>query len=213
MQQVIPHPPACDQETSTSMRTAVVAWVVAAIFYFYQYVLRSAPSVMMPQLSDAFGISSLGMASILGLFYYGYSPFSLVAGTAMDRLGSRSVLPIAAAVVGVGALLFATGRSDLGSVGRVLQGAGGVFALVGAIYIATKNFPASRAATLIGATQMFGMAGGSAGQFAVGPMIGTGIAWERFWISMGVSGLALGVLLLALLPKEKRIEQPGSGLR
>jgi len=213
MQQVIPHPPACDQDTSTSMRTAVVAWVVAAIFYFYQYVLRSAPSVMMPQLSEAFGISSLGMASILGLFYYGYSPFSLVAGTAMDRLGPRSVLPIAAAVVGVGALLFATGRTDLGSVGRVLQGAGGVFALVGAIYIATRNFPASRAATLIGATQMFGMAGGSAGQFAVGPMIGAGIAWDRFWICMGVIGLAMGALLFTLLPNEKRTEQAVSGLR
>ena len=213
MQQVIPHPPACDQETSTSMRTAVVAWVVAAIFYFYQYVLRSAPSVMMPQLSEAFGISSLGMASILGLFYYGYSPFSLVAGTAMDRLGPRSVLPIAAAVVGIGTLLFATGRSDLGSVGRVLQGAGGVFALVGAIYIATRNFPASRAATLIGATQMFGMAGGSAGQFAVGPMIGAGVAWDRFWICMGVIGLAMGALLFALLPNEKRTEQSVSGLR
>ena len=213
MQQVIPHPPACDQDTSTSMRTVVVAWVVAAIFYFYQYVLRSAPSVMMPQLSEAFGISSLGMASILGLFYYGYSPFSLVAGTAMDRLGPRSVLPIAAAVVGVGALLFATGRSDWASVGRVLQGAGGVFALVGAIYIATRNFPPSRAATLIGATQMFGMAGGSAGQFAVGPMIGAGIAWDRFWICMGVIGLAMGALLFALLPKEKKPEQSVSGLR
>jgi MFS family permease len=187
--------------------------VVAAIFYFYQYVLRSAPSVMMPQLSEAFAISSTGVASILGLFYYGYAPFSLVAGTAMDRLGARSVLPIAAAVVGIGALLFATGRSELASVGRVLQGAGGVFAIVGAIYIATKNFPASRAATLIGATQMFGMAGGSAGQFAVGPMIGAGMAWNRFWISMGVIGLAMGALLLALLPKEKRTEQPGSGLR
>jgi MFS family permease len=168
---------------------------------------------MMPQLSEAFGISSLGMASILGLFYYGYSPFSLVAGTAMDRLGPRSVLPIAAAVVGVGALLFATGRTDLGSVGRVLQGAGGVFALVGAIYIATRNFPASRAATLIGATQMFGMAGGSAGQFAVGPMIGAGIAWDRFWICMGVIGLAMGALLFTLLPNEKRTEQAVSGLR
>ena len=212
MPQVIAHP-GSDQDTSTSIRTAVVAWVVAAIFYFYQYVLRSAPSVMMPQLSEAFALSSTGVASILGLFYYGYSPFSLVAGTAMDRLGPRSVLPIAAAVVGVGALLFATGRSDLASVGRVLQGAGGVFALVGAIYIATKNFPASRAATLIGATQMFGMAGGSAGQFAVGPMIGAGIAWDRFWISMGVIGLAMGALLFALLPKEKRTEQSGSGLR
>ena len=208
MQQVIPHPPACDQDTSTSMRTAVVAWVVAAIFYFYQYVLRSAPSVMMPQLSEAFGISSLGMASILGLFYYGYSPFSLVAGTAMDRLGPRSVLPIAAAVVGVGALLFATGRTDLGSVGRVLQGAGGVFALVGAIYIATRNFPASRAATLIGATQMFGMAGGSAGQFAVGPLISSGLQWDKFWLIMGLAGMALAGAM-ALTPSEQH--SPAAG--
>src|SRR6476659_9444349 len=104
---------------------AVLAWLLVAVFYFYQYMLRSAPSVMMPQLSEAFALSSMGVASILGLFYYGYSPFSLVAGAAMDRLGPRRVLPIAAAVVGVGALLFATGRSDLASVGRVLQGAGG----------------------------------------------------------------------------------------
>jgi MFS family permease len=212
MPQVIAHPGSA-QDTSIDIRTAAVAWVVAAIFYFYQYVLRSAPSVMMPQLSEAFALSSTGVASILGLFYYGYSPFSLVAGTAMDRLGPRSVLPIAAAVVGIGTLLFATGRSDLASVGRVLQGAGGVFALVGAIYIATKNFPASRAATLIGATQMFGMAGGSAGQFAVGPMIGAGIAWDRFWIGMGVIGLLMGALLFALLPKERRTELPSSGLR
>ena len=84
---------------------------------------------------------------------------------------------------------------------------------MGAIYIATRNFPASRAATLIGATQMFGMAGGSAGQFAVGPMIGAGIAWDRFWIWMGVIGLAMGALLFALLPNEKRTEQAVSGLK
>src|SRR5277367_2474355 len=157
-------------QTGKSLGITALAWVLTAVYYFYQYSLRSAPSVMMPQLSEAFGVSTLGVASIVGLFYYGYSPFSLVAGAAMDRLGPRRVLPLAAAVVGLGALLFATGRSDAASLGRVLQGAGGVFALVGAIYIATKNFPASNAATLVGATQMFGMAGGSAGQFVVGPM-------------------------------------------
>ena len=60
----------------------------------------------------------------------------------MDRLGPRTVVPIGAAAVGVGALLFATGNHELASVGRLLQGAGGVFALVGAAYIATTNFPA-----------------------------------------------------------------------
>src|SRR4029434_4392976 len=91
--------------------TATVAWLLAAFYFFYQYSLRSAPSVMMPQLSEAFGLSALGVASIVGMFYYGYSPFSLVAGAAMDRLGPRRLLPFAAVAVGIGAFLFATGNS------------------------------------------------------------------------------------------------------
>src|ERR1051325_4665006 len=83
-------------------KVAAVAWVVAAVFYFYQYVLRSAPAVMMPQLSEAFGLSALGVASIVGLFYYGYSIFSLVAGVAFDRLGPRRLLPAASALMCLG---------------------------------------------------------------------------------------------------------------
>jgi MFS family permease len=185
--------------TRTS-KAAAVAWAVTAVYYFYQYTLRSAPAVMMPQLAEAFGTTAMGVASIVGLFYYGYSPFSLVAGVAMDRLGPRRVVPFGAAAVGVGALLFGLGGSLAGP-GRFLQGAGGVFALVGAVYIATTSFPPSRAATLIGATQMFGMAGGSAGQFLVGPAIAGGLPWDRFWIGMGVAGVVIAVLLYFLLPR------------
>src|SRR6186997_70961 len=184
---------------SRGARAAGVAWLITAVYYFYQYTLRSAPAVMMPQLSEAFGLSAMGVASMVGLFYYGYSPFSLVAGAAMDRLGPRRVVPIGAAAVGIGALMFATGNNVAASAGRLIQGAGGVFALVGAAYIATTNFPASRAATLIGATQMFGMAGGSAGQFVVGPLIAGGMAWSTFWAGMGIAGLGIGALLYMLL--------------
>jgi len=182
---------------------AGAAWLLAAVYYFYQYSLRSAPAVMMPQLSSAFGLSALGAASLAGLFYYGYSPFSLIAGAALDRLGPRIVVPAGALMAGVGALLFGTGNLGAAQLGRFLQGAGGVFALIGAVYIATKNFPASRAATLIGATQMFGMAGGSAGQFVVGPLIGGGLVWNTFWTGMGVAGVLLGVLLFVLLPRQE----------
>ena len=184
-----------------------------AVYYFFQYTLRSAPAVMMPQLSDAFGMTATAVASMVGLFYYGYSPFSLVAGAAMDGLGPRKVVPLGAAAVGVGSLLFATGDTTIASIGRFLQGAGGVFALVGAAYIATTNFPASRAATLIGATQMFGMAGGSAGQFVVGPMIGAGLTWSAFWLGMGLIGLAISALLFFLLPPAKPTAQRDDWLK
>jgi MFS family permease len=200
-----------ERETRPSVKVAAIAWLVAAVYYFFQYVLRSAPSVMMPQLSTAFGMNVVGVASIVGLFYYGYSPFSLVAGAGMDRLGPRKVVPIAAAIAGLGALLFATGNGTAGSVGRLLQGAGGAFAPVGAIYIASKYFPPSQAATLIGATQMFGMAGGAAGQFVVGPLISNGLAWEAFWAGLGIAVLLMSVLLFFLLPKDKTPEKHGAG--
>ena len=185
-------------------KTAAIAWLITAVYYFYQYTLRSAPAVMMPQLSEAFGLSALGVASMVGLFYYGYSPFSLVAGIAMDQLGPRKVIPIGAALVGIGALLFGSGNNEAASIGRFVQGAGGVFALVGAAYIATTNFPASRAATLIGATQMFGMAGGSAGQVLVAPTIAAGVSWSTFWIAMGVVGLVISGVLFFMLPEPEK---------
>ena len=198
---------------SQAAKTAVVAWLLAAVYYFYQYTLRSAPGVMIPQLSEAFGLTALGVASLVGLFYYGYSPFSLVAGAAIDRLGAKRVIPIGAAAVGIGALLFGSGSQEAASVGRVIQGAGGVFALVGAVYIATTHFPPSRAATLIGATQMFGMSGGSAGQFVVGPLISGGMNWQLFWTTMGIVGLVISVVLYLFLPKEESARAVGHGVK
>jgi MFS family permease len=186
----------------------ILAWLLVLIYYFYQYALRSAPSVMIPQLSDAYGLSAVGVASIIGLFYYGYSPFSLITGVSLDRLGLKMVIPVGAVVVGIGAILFATGNYTVASIGRFLQGAGGAVPIVGAIYIVSKYFPGSRAATLIGSAQMFGMAGGFAGQFAVGPLISSGLPWRSFWIIMGIAGLAMGVILYFFLPKEPRQEKP-----
>src|SRR6187401_3312036 len=181
---------------------ALGAWLLVAVYYFYQYALRSAPSVMMPQLTESFGVNALGVSAIVGMFYYGYSPFSLVAGAAIDRFGAQRTIPIGAALVGIGALLFGTGNVAAANIGRFVQGAGGAFSLVGAAYLINRNFPASVAASFIGASQMFGMAGGSAGQFAVGPLLSGGLPWSQFWIYAGVIGLAIAACLFFFLPAD-----------
>ena len=71
--------------------------------------------------------------------------------------------------------------------------------------------PASRAATLIGVTQMFGMAGGSAGQFVVGPLIASGVRWDQFWLVMGVIGIPIAVLLFLLIPKRQKPRRRSAG--
>jgi MFS family permease len=116
------------------------AWLLVAVYYFFQYALRSAPSVMMPQLTSAFAVDALGVSAIVGMFYYGYSPFSLVAGAALDRFGARRVIPIGAALVGIGAMMFGLGNVTAANIGRFLQGAGGAFALVAPFISSQKIF-------------------------------------------------------------------------
>src|SRR5512139_1620594 len=106
---------------STRAGAAWAAWLLAAVYYFFQYSLRSAPAVMMPQISAAFSLDALGAASLAGLFYYGYSPFSLVAGAALDRFGPKVVIPIGAVMAGSGALLFGAGDLMFAQIGRFLQ--------------------------------------------------------------------------------------------
>ena len=189
---------------------AIGAWLLVAVYYFYQYALRSAPSVMIPQLTEALAVDALGVSAIVGMFYYGYSPFSLVAGAAIDRFGAKRVIPIGAALVGIGAILFGLGNVPAANIGRFLQGAGGVFALVGAVYLITKNFPTTMVASFVGATQMFGMAGGSAGQFLVGPIV-KNVPWNQFWMYAGVLGLVVSVFLFVLLPREQKAAAPENG--
>jgi len=138
------------------------------------------------------------------MFYYGYSPFSLVAGAAIDRFGAKRVVPIGAALVGVGSLLFGTGNVTAANIGRFLQGAGAFSPSLAQSNLITKNFPATMVASFVGATQMFGMAGGSAGQFAVGPLIKTRPALGPVLDLRGLLGIVLAVCMLLLLPKETR---------
>jgi hypothetical protein len=53
-----------ERQTGRSLRMAAIAWVLTPIYYFYQYALRSSPSVMMLQLSEAGG-STVGVCQSL----------------------------------------------------------------------------------------------------------------------------------------------------
>src|SRR5271169_6963656 len=184
-------------------RAFVVAWCFTVLFYFLEYAVRSSPAVMIPELEGSFHTTALGLSAILGAYYYTYSTLSLVAGAALDRLGAKRTVPVGAAILGIGCLVFSGGSVLAGDVGRLLQGAGSAFAFTGAVYLAAHGFSARYLATAIGFTQCVGMLGGSAGQFAVGPMIEHGIEVHTIWIGFGIIILANAVLLYLATPKEE----------
>jgi MFS family permease len=180
----------------------IVAWVFCLLFYFAQYALRSAPGVMVPELTNAFNLSALGVSSLVGLYYYTYSLFAIVAGASLDRYGAKYVMPIGAVLLALGAALFGVGMASAAEAGRLLQGAGSAFAFTGAVYLAAHGFSARYLATAVGFTQCFGMLGGSAGQFFVAPLIHGHIGWQQFWLYAGLVMAAIAVLLLLTTPHD-----------
>src|SRR5580692_10937771 len=188
------------------MRPFVIAWLCCTVFYFLEYAIRSAPAVMIPELAQNFGVSTMGVSTIVGTYYYTYAATSLAAGVLLDHYGAKYVIPAGTFILACGCVVFALPYPIAGDIGRLLQGAGSAFAFTGAVYLAAHGLPAQRLATAIGVTQCLGMLGGSVGQIGVGPLIKGGMTVPAFWYLSGLLVLVVALLLVIITPKEQRVE-------
>jgi len=180
----------------------IIAWLFCLLFYFMEYAVRSAPSVMLPELRAAFGLNTAGLSSLIGLYYYSYAAFAIVAGAAVDRWGAKYTISAGVLILAIGTAMFGASMTWIAGVGRFLQGAGAAFAFVAAVYLAARGLPARYLATAIGVTQCVGMLGGSAGQFGVAPLIHGSLDWQQFWIYASVVILFIAVAMFIATPRE-----------
>lgn len=185
----------------------VIAWLFGLVFYFLDYVIRSAPAVMIPELVSNFNTTELKLISMVGTYYYTYSTCSLIAGIALDKFGGKRSLFVGALILGIGCLLFLISSQVAGISGRLLQGAGCAFAFPGCVYLASKGFSSKSLATAIGVTQCIGMLGGTAGQFVVGPWVEEGVNIDTFWLWSGVITIITAFCLFFVIPKEGKAEE------
>jgi sugar phosphate permease len=118
----------------------IAAWLFCLLFYFVEYAVRSAPSVMLPELTTAFGLTTVGLSSLIGLYYYTYAVFAIIAGASVDRWGAKYTIPIGVLLLAVGTAMFGVNVSWIAALGRLLQGAGAAFAFVAAVYLAAHVF-------------------------------------------------------------------------
>ena len=203
-QELTIHP---DRPVAAQFNTAfIVARLFCLLFYFMEYAVRSAPSVMLPELTTAFELKTVGLSSLIGLYYYTYALFAVVAGAALDRWGAKYVIPIGVLILAVGTAIFGVSDSAIASLGRLMQGAGAAFAFVAAVYLAAHGLPAKYLATAVGLTQCMGMLGGSAGQFVAAPLIHGTMPWQQLWLYAGVITLAIGVAMFIATPHEQKSE-------
>lgn len=145
--------------TSTS-RTAWAVWIIASIFYAYQYILRVMPSIMMPDIMQQFGIGAAAFGQFSGVYYIGYSLMHLPIGIMLDRFSPRKVMTICIllSVVGLMPILLAD-YWIYPIVGRLITGLGSSAAILGVFKVVRMSFSERHFPRLLSISVTIGLLG------------------------------------------------------
>lgn len=172
---------------------AYLGWLTGALFFFYAWVVRVAPSVMIEELMRDFAVGAAAIGNLSAFYFYGYAGMQVPIGMMMDRFGPRRLMTAAAGVCALGCILFAMSTAFWGvAAGRFLIGASAAFSLVGAMAVAGQWFPARRFALLSGLAMMMGMAGGVFGQAPL-RLVVERYDWRTAMMITAVGGLLIAV--------------------
>lgn len=184
-----------------------LGWLTGALFFFYAWVVRVAPSVMIEELMRDFAVGAAAIGNLSAFYFYGYAGMQVPIGMMMDRFGPRRLMTAAAGVCALGCVLFAASTAFWGvATGRFLIGASAAFSLVGAMAVAGLWFPARRFALLSGLAMMMGMAGGVFGQAPL-RLVVEQYDWRTAMLMTAAGGLAIAVAAWATVRDRRR----GSG--
>ena len=177
----------------------LLGWFTAALFFFYAWVMRVAPSVMVEELMRDFAVGAAVLGNLSAAYFYGYAGMQIPVGLLLDRFGPRRLIAIAALACAGGCALFALGTTLAAVIaGRFLIGASAAFSLVGAMAVAGQWFPANRFAILSGGAMAMGMAGGVFGQAPLRLAV-EATDWRTANLLLALGGVGLAVAAIATI--------------
>jgi MFS family permease len=181
-------------------------WLLAAMFYCYEFLLRVMPSVMMGYLERFYQLD-IGLLGILASsYYFTYTPLQLIVGTLMDHYGVRRLLTFAVLACGLGCYLFGLNHHfSMAILGRMLIGAGSAFAFVGVLKVASDWLPHQYFALISGVTTALGMMGAISGELFVNNMFHS-IGIKSFLLYLIIFSCVLSFLLYYFL-KDRRSQE------
>lgn len=174
-------------------------WLIGALFYGYQFILRTSCAVMTDDLIAAFSIDSFSLGVLTAFYYNAYAAMQVPVGVLIDRFGTRFLITGAIFVCASGAWVFALSPDVMtASLGRLLMGVGSAFGYIGTLKIASSWFPPHKVGQVIGWTMVFGTAGATLGGAPYAYLM-TFTGWRGSLLCMAALGVILMVLAVTVL--------------
>lgn len=192
---------------SKSRTIAWTVWIIASVFYAYQYILRVMPNIMLTDIMQQFNISATTFGQFSGFYYLGYSLLHLPIGIMLDRFGPRKVMSgcILMTVLGLMPLLFAD-YWIYPIAGRFLIGLGSSAAILGVFKIIRMTFSENRFSRMLSLSVTIGLIGAIYGG---GPVsyLREAIGFHAVVQLLAAAGVLLAIATYWIIPEMKSTSQ------
>ena len=188
---------------SGSRTVAWAVWIIASVFYAYQYVLRVMPNIMLDDIMRQFDIGATTFGQFSGIYYIGYSLMHLPVGLMLDRFGPRKIMSgcILLTVVGLMPLLFAD-YWVYPIAGRFLIGLGSSAAILGVFKIIRMTFNERRFSRMLSLSVTIGLIGAIYGGGPVSYMREI-LGYQTVIQIFAAAGVALALVTYWIIPDVK----------
>lgn len=182
-------------------------WIIASIFYAYQYILRVMPNIMMTDIMDKFSIDAAVFGQFSGVYYIGYSLLHLPVGILLDRFGPRKIMTgcILLTVLGLMPLVF-SGHWVYPILGRFLIGLGSSAAILGVFKIIRMSFCEKRFARMLSLSVTIGLVGAIYGGGPVSFMRET-LGYQSVVQLFALTGVILAGITWWIVPSSEKTVQ------
>ncbi|WP_311932077.1 MFS transporter [Microbispora sp. H11081] len=195
-------------------RKLLIYWAAGVLAYMVAVFQRQSVGVTGIEAAARFGVGATALSTLAMLQLLVYAAMQIPVGVLVDRLGSKRMLLVGAAVMALGQLLFAFSTSLLpAAAGRVLVGCGDAMTFISVIRVVNVWFPPRRNPLIVQLTSIIGQLG------AVGaavPLISSlhAYGWTpTFLWAAGLAVVALAVVAAALRDRRPERAPAASGVR
>ena len=193
-----------ENELNNPVFSPIAMWLIAATFFIYQFVARSAfPTVLTDQYMQFFNLDAQGVGTLPGCYYFVYTLVQIPVGILVDKFSIRLICTSATLTCAIGVLIFvATSNFYVACFGEMLIGLGAAFAFISTLKIIIFWFPPQKNAMMTSLT----MSIGALGPVVAGPSVACIVnhfAWRSVIFVFGILGLLLAVLVWIILRDKK----------
>lgn len=183
---------------------AVLAWGAVALFFFYQYILRVSPGVMINEIRHDFSLTADQFATLGSFYLYAYALLQIPLGIIVDRIGVRRTIIGSIILCLAGSTLIAFSHIfALAQLSRIMIGAGSASAFMCALKIIADRLPPGSRGFLMGMTLTLGTVGALvAGKPLVYLLDAFG--WRSAMLYTTFLGAFILILAFIFLPKRQK---------